>query len=113
MNDNYDSSVIVQQWLRDHHIPFTTEQSFEGLMGDYNYLRFDIYLEQYRMCIEVDGQQHYKIDRTVNADVNAFLKKRDYARRKEWFCYQHGIFLMRLVWDELPYLDQILGFLIQ
>lgn len=110
-DDDYDSSIIVQNWLKDHNIPFTTEQTFEGLVGQSGaHLRFDIYLEQHRMCIEVDGQQHYRACK--NDNVNAFLKKRNYGRRKEWYCHQHGLFLLRLVWDELPYLDQILNFLL-
>jgi len=111
-DDNYDSSIIVQNWLKDHNIPFTTEQTFEGLVGQSGaHLRFDIYLEQHKMCIEVDGQQHYRACKNVN--MKTFLKKRNHDRRKEWYCYTHGLFLLRLVWDELAYLDQILGFLLK
>ena len=112
MTSGYDSAAIVSQWLTEHNIPHTREQRFEGLKGEYDYLRFDIYFElpDLRICIEVDGQQHYKKDH--NIDDKAFLKKRNYGRRKEWFCYEHNIFLMRIVWDELPYLDQIMNWIL-
>lgn len=112
MSSKFDSAAIVSQWLTDHNIPHTREQRFEGLKGDYDYLRFDIYidLETLKICIEVDGQQHYRA--CCNDNIEAFLKKRNYGRRKEWFCHEHGIFLMRIVYDELPYLDQILNWIL-
>lgn len=106
----YDSLTRVTQWLQKNKIEYTTEQRFEGLMGEFGYLRFDIWLPYYNIVIEVDGQQHYQAKR--NDSIESFLKKRDYGRRKELFCLQHGMRLIRLVYDELPYLDRILGFLL-
>lgn len=103
----YDSKIQVTQWLDKYNIPYTTEQEFPGLNGYYGPLRFDIYLPNHRMCIEVDGQQHYLACK--NDNIEAFLKKREYARRKEKFCLDHSIRLIRFVYDELPYLDRVLG----
>jgi len=111
MSDGFDSSVFVAQWLTEHNIKYTQEQPFEGLYGDYDYLRFDLWLPDFNICIEVDGQQHYQARH--NDSIEDFLKKRDYGRRKELFCMQHGIRLIRIVYDELNYLDRTLGFLLQ
>ena len=108
--DNFDSADIVKKWLIEHGFSGWTEQSFEGLMGDYNLLRFDIWLPDYNTCIEVDGQQHYQACK--NDSIEAFLKKREYGRRKEFYCLQHGIRLVRIVYDELNYLDRTLKFLL-
>lgn len=111
IDDGFDSSNEVVQWLKNHGFSGYTEQAFEGLMGDYTYLRFDIWLPDYNLCIEVDGQQHYQACK--NDNIEAFLKKREYARRKEFFCLQHGIRLIRVVYDELGYLDQTFAFLLK
>lgn len=112
MGTTFDSKDIVIQWLVKNGFTGWTETSFEGLVGDCNIpLRFDIWLPDYNLCIEVDGQQHYQARK--NDSVAAFLKKREYGRRKEFYCLQHGIRLVRIVWDELSYLDVTLGFLIQ
>ena len=107
----YDSAKDVVTWLQAHGFSGFTEQPFEGLMGDYKPLRFDVWLPDYNTCIEVDGQQHYQACR--NDNIEAFLKKREYGRRKEFYCLQHGIRLVRIVFDELPYLDRTLAFLIR
>lgn len=109
--DRFDSAEIVIQWLKDHGFNGYKEQAFEGLMGDCTFLRFDIWLPEYNLCIEVDGQQHYQS--RYNDSVEAFLRKREYARRKEFFCVQHGIRLVRVVYDELNYLDQTFAFLLK
>lgn len=109
-NDGFDSADRVAQWLANNNIQFTREQTFVGLMGDYDYLRIDLWLSEFYTCIEVDGQQHYQARK--NDNIAAFLKKRDYGRRKEFYCLQHGIRLVRVVWDELEYLDRTLGFLL-
>lgn len=106
----FDSATIVDQWLTAHGIEHTYDQPFEGLFGDHDYLRFDLWLPNHRICIEVDGQQHYQA--RFNDSIEEFLKKRDYGRRKERFCLKYGILLIRIVYDELPYLDKILGFLV-
>jgi len=109
--NTFNSADIVSKWLADHGYEHTREQAFEGLMGYYDYLKFDIYLPSCNVCIEVDGQQHYQAKHPLNPSIEDFLKKREYARRKELFCTQHGIYLVRIVWDELDYLDRTLAFL--
>lgn len=109
-NDGFDSADRVAQWLVNNQILFTREQTFVGLMGDYEMLRMDLWLPEFCTCIEVDGQQHYQARR--NDSIADFLRKRDYGRRKEFYCLQHGIRLIRIVWDELEYLDRTLGFLL-
>lgn len=109
--NRYDSADKVSAWLTEHGYEHTREQAFVGLMGYYDYLKFDIYLPMYNVCIEVDGQQHYQAKHNLNKSIEDFLKKREYARRKEFYCTQHGMYLVRIVWDELPYLDRTLAFL--
>ena len=110
LDDGFDSATIVKKWLVEHGFSGFTEQSFEGLTGYYSPLRFDIWLPDYRTCIEVDGQQHYQACK--NDSIEAFLKKREYGRRKEFYCLKNGIRLVRIVFDELDYLDQTLKFLL-
>jgi very-short-patch-repair endonuclease len=111
VDDGFDSAQIVIQWLQNHGFTGFKEQAFQGLMGDYTYLRFDIWIPDYNLCIEVDGQQHYQACK--NDSIEAFLRKREYARRKEFYCLQHGMRLVRVVYDELNYLDQTFAFLLQ
>ena len=55
----------VKKWLEDNEVDFQREVTFEDLKGVSNgYLRFDFVVisgDKFKIMIEVDGEQHYKI----------------------------------------------------
>lgn len=50
----------VAKFLESRGVIFTREQTFTGCLSMKLYpLRFDFYLKDYNVCIEVQGQHHY------------------------------------------------------
>lgn len=102
-------NIRVEYWLGQHDIPYIREKTFDGLNGDKAALRIDFYLPLQNVCIEVDGGQHYK---GSQENKEQFLKQRRYDRLKETYLFDHNIRLIRIVYDELSDLDNILNFLV-
>lgn len=90
----------VQDYLDFIDVSYTKEKTFAGCCGNTGKkLQFDFYLEQYNLCIEVDGIQHYKpIPFNGNKDEakEQFLlvKRRD--QLKDEYCKANNINLLRL-----------------
>lgn len=96
----------MSKWLVEHNIDFVPQQSFPGLAGVRGCpLRFDFYLPKYRLCIEVDGPQHYEwIPGMMTKE--AFLDLQEHDRRKAVYCAAHGLQLLRI---RISDLDGFLG----
>ena len=53
--------IKVAKFLDVNNIKYTREQTFAGCLGmKLGQLRFDFFLEDYNMCIEVQGHHHYQ-----------------------------------------------------
>lgn len=86
----------MSKWLIEHDVDFVPQQSFPGLVGVRGCpLRFDFYLPKYKLCIEVDGPQHYEwIPGMMTKE--AFLDLQEHDRRKAVYCASHGLQLIRV-----------------
>lgn len=101
----------VSGWLDEHGIVYEREKGFDGLIGPTGRkYRFDFYIPSKNLCIEFDGQRHYKtVDYSGKEDpmkLTAVLwetQLRD--QQKDYYCRAKGIDLLRisyLQFDELP-----------
>ena len=67
-------------------------------------LRFDFYLPEHNICLEYDGQQHYK-ETTFCNDTLADRQYRD--KIKDDYCLKNNISLIRIpYWDRSKINDQ-------
>lgn len=92
--------TIVHNILKRGNIYFEKEQSFIGLKGNRDYLRFDIvvYEKGHIKClIEIQGEQHYKETRGWGTN---FKRQKEYDRKKIAFALSNNIELICLpYWD--------------
>jgi len=83
--------------LRESEIEFEREKIFPGLVGIYGKpLRFDFYLPQFNVCIECDGIQHREYTPGLHRSIEDFHRQIEYDQRKEKFCKEKGIRLIRI-----------------
>lgn len=96
---------LVEIELNNLKIPFETQKRFDGCRNPNTgcMLPFDFYIPDESMCIEVDGQQHYKPSRFGNmTDENAqdMLVDRIYKDGvKTNYCNNNGIRLVRIPYN--------------
>lgn len=84
--------------LRHAHIGFQREKYFGDLRkGRY---RFDFYIPSLNICIEFDGEQHFRQVAHFQRTRHDFLATQERDRRKNSYCLAHRISLYRI-----PYYD--------
>lgn len=90
--------LLVQNWLIEHHVDFLSQYSFEECRN-IKLLRFDFYVPALNLCIEVDGEQHFK-PVSFNGDKNAanenYMNQKKRDEIKNIFCEEHKIKLLRI-----------------
>lgn len=88
----------VDKILTDAHIKFYREFEYGGMIGPSGYpMRFDFYLPNKRIAIEVDGSQHYMV-------IGGNTEKADYQfkcdKLKNAYCLRANIKLYRVpTWE--------------
>lgn len=86
---SYEEHIL--KVLKKEKIPFEREHAFIDLRkGTY---RFDIWIESKNICIEIQGEQHYKYVGKFHKTQSDFLKGKERDRRKISYCLAHGITL--------------------
>ena len=94
----------IRMFLINNNIDFETEETFD----DCEYikqLRFDFYIQQYNLCIEFDGEQHFeKVNWTgkmTDEEMEENLKLNQFRDQiKNDYCKKNGINLLRIRYDE-------------
>lgn len=88
--------ILVGKYLMSEHIKYETQKTFKKCRH-INLLRFDFYLPKYKICIEVNGKQHYEpIEYFGGKERFETQRIRDNIKRK--FCEENNIKLL-----EIPY----------
>ena len=91
----------IRTFLENHDIRFEQEYIFNGCK-DINPLPFDFYLLDYNICIEYDGQQHFKpVDFAGNGEAWAneqFKINQKHDQIKNDYCKNNNIKLLRIAY---------------
>jgi hypothetical protein len=86
----------ISKILYDLNIEFEKEKGYINCCNK-NMLRFDFYLPEYNLCIEFQGEQHYRSVNIFNGDIGYIGRKRnDYIKKQ--FCKNNNINFL-----EIPY----------
>lgn len=85
--------------LKKEKIKFQREKTYPDLK--FGYYRFDFFLPQYNLLIEVDGAQHYKFSKLFHKKRQDFLKAQERDRRKNSYALSHNIPLYRIPYFEI------------
>lgn len=88
----------IERYLIENSIKYETQKTFEGLKNRKK-LRMDFYLNDYNICIEADGRQHFEsVDIFGGEKTFTETQKRDII--KDNFCRDNEIKMIRI-----PYYD--------
>lgn len=93
--------IKVENFLIENKINFSTEKTFNDCKNPKTNtkLRFDFYLIDKNICIEYDGQQHFKaVDMWGGEPALKKSKKRD--KIKDEYCKNNNIHLLRISYKE-------------
>ena len=106
---------IITIVLENMNISFEREKKFDGCKNEKE-LRFDFYLPIYNLCIEFQGEQHFKpVDfsytPTEESKKKAEEKFKDNQLRdkiKRDFCKQNNIKLLEITYKQMDEIEKIL-----
>jgi len=105
------AEILINKYLIDNHINFLSEYSFNNLLGvGRNALRFDFAIfedeekTKLKYLIEYDGEFHFK---KYFKDQN-FETQQIHDKRKNDYCTEHNITLIRIPYWEKDNLTNIL-----
>ena len=103
---NSKGANIIRDYLINNNIEFYQEKSFNDCKSKY-VLRFDFYLPKYNLCLEFDGEQHFKPILYFGGDKD-FLKivERDLIKTK--YCSDNNIELLRISYLEINKIEKIM-----
>lgn len=90
--------IKISNLLNLNNINYRREEKFEGCVNKYK-LRFDFYLPDYNICIEYDGEMHFKEIEKFGGKIKIeYYKKNDNI--KSIFCEKNNIKLFRIKYDQ-------------
>lgn len=89
----------IRQWLEKHNISYTFQKIFNDCK-DQKPLPFDFYLQQYNICIEFDGRQHFMpVDFANKGEewaMELLLLVQRHDEIKNQYCKDNNIHLLRI-----------------
>jgi len=88
----------VTKLLNNLNIKFIPQKSFVGCKNK-KLLKFDFYLPKYNICVECDGEQHYRI-REFNGGEEGFKNTKLRDKIKEVYCENNNIPLLRISYKD-------------
>lgn len=88
----------IEDWLCNHKIKFISQYRFDDCRDKYT-LPFDFYLVDYNICIEYQGEQHYRAVDFFGGEVK-FKLYQLHDQIKRDYCDNHNIPLLCIRYDE-------------
>ena len=91
------TEIKIEEFLNSLKIKFSIQKAFNGCIYK-NPLKFDFYLPDYNLCIEYQGEQHYKSVQYWGGE-EAFKKVQIRDQIKKDYCLENEIFLLEVPYD--------------
>lgn len=88
----------IMKLLIENDIKYETQKKFSNCVN-INELRFDFYLPDYNLCIEYDGEQHFKSVEYFGGDVG-FKQRQINDDIKNKYCKDNNIELIRISYKQ-------------
>lgn len=88
----------IRIFLEEHNINYETQKKFENCKNIFA-LPFDFYLTDYNVCIEYDGEQHFR-PMGFSGGKSGFERVRVNDKIKNNFCNENEIKLIRIKFTE-------------
>lgn len=118
-NSHSKGEQAVINFLKENNIEYLNEYSFKDCRGSLSNrpYPFDFYIPSMNVCIEFDGEQHYKPIRfggiSEEKANEMFNKTKERDNYKTNYCKEHGIKLIRIPYFEYNNINEILSQLIK
>lgn len=97
----------IEEWCSLNGIKNEREKTFTNCR-DKELLRFDFYLPDYNVCIEYNGEQHYKPSEYFGGNkIFKKQQKRDNIKRK--YCKENNIKLIEIPYTQFKDIENILN----
>ena len=93
-----NAELIIYNYLTYKNIDFVSQKRFEDCKNK-NSLPFDFYLTEHNLCIEFDGEQHFKSIEYWGGDKSLETRQLN-DKIKNNYCKENNIGLMRIRFDE-------------
>jgi len=101
----------IEEYLLENNINFEKQKRFKECRHK-RPLPFDFYLPDYNICIEYDGEQHYKLTRfrgiSVKKAKENFKEQPIKDAIKDKYCEDNNIKLIRIPYTEFEKIEEIL-----
>ena len=103
---NSKGEEYITMWLNELNINYIRQHSFETCKY-INRLSFDFYLPDHSICIEFDGEQHFKPIEWFGGKEE-FIKNQERDKVKNEWCLNNNIDLLRIKYNEVNKIKYIL-----
>ena len=98
--------IEIENHLKNNNIFYVNQKRFKDCIN-IKPLPFDFYLSDYNICIEYDGEQHFRSVKTWGGEERFIIsKKKDAIKTK--YCEDNGIKLIRIPYWEKDNIEDIL-----
>jgi very-short-patch-repair endonuclease len=99
----------IRKWLIENQIEYLQQKKMDGCINPITgySLFFDFYLPLHNICVEFDGEQHFKSTKRFGG-YDAFEKTKSSDKIKNEFCKEKGIELIRIPYNQIKEIDNIL-----
>ena len=88
--------LMIKEILQEFNVSYNEQKVFSDCLSYKNSpLRFDFYLPDHNICIEYDGEQHFKPVEYFGG-VKRFIEQQKNDSIKDNYCKQNGIKLIRI-----------------
>ena len=94
--------IYIENFLKEFNIKFEVQKKFKECKNVFS-LPFDFYLPDYNLCIEYQGEQHFKPARfgTKEEESNRLRKRQERDKiKKEWCLKEENPNLLEIKYDE-------------
>lgn len=94
----------IRKFLLNNNIDFVQEKRFDDCR-DIHALPFDFYLPKYNLCVEFDGEQHYR----AAFGQDRYMTTKSHDEMKNKYCEDNNIYMLRIPYWEEDNIDEILA----
>lgn len=101
---------VISRYLEKNGYTFEPEKTFDDLLNSRGTakLRLDFYLPELFIAIEFDGEQHYEYAEKFHKSEDDWKRQWDNDRAKDFFCICKGIKMIRIQYNEILKISEIL-----
>lgn len=106
-NSNGENNIEI--YLKENNIQYETQKTFNNCLNPKtnHKLKFDFYIPLFNLCIEYDGELHYKSLKHFGGDEGLkYIKYKDKIKTK--YCKENNIKLLRIPYTKINKINQIL-----